>query len=178
MALAAGEGVWGLDQDWCPRKGGIFNFFLEFIANNLFAKTVYGVYINPWEACFSGISLSHFPFLATALSYSRGSVLMVLVSLRRILQMSWVLWTAWARRRGLASGLHLFAFRRETIAVSGILTNLSAAVHAWLMWISHSQRACGEEALFPPVQPFSSCGSSHIQVHKLHLDARNIGPQL
>jgi len=28
MALAAGEGVPGLDQDWCPRKGGIFNFFL------------------------------------------------------------------------------------------------------------------------------------------------------
>ena len=162
-----------------PFVVGIFKLKKKnLIANNLFAKTVYGVYINAGEPCFSGISLSHFPFLATALTYSQGSVLTVLASLRRILQMSWVPWTVWSRRRGLACGLRLFALRRVTIAVSGILTNLSAAMHAWPMWINHSWRACGEEPLFPPVQSFSSCWSSPLEVHKLHLDARNIGPQL
>lgn len=57
---------------------------------------------------------------------------MILVSLRRILKCLESVGSV-TQEEGMACGPYSFALRRVTVAVAGILANLSAAMHAWRM---------------------------------------------
>lgn len=121
--------------------------------------------------------LGRFLPLAAALANSRGSALVILVSLGRNLKCLEFVGSV-TQEEGMACGPYSFALSRVTVAVAGILANLSAAMHAWPMWINHSPKAVGRTCYSPQIHHSLAAGPPLMEIHKLCLHMRNVGPCL